>query len=198
MTLAGFRGTSPVTVTTLFEPEELRDLALPLLGQPIDAMVPALHAALRRRYGDHIRPDPPWMLNNAGGAMGTMCVMHFSITEYLIVFGSPIGTEGHTGRFFADDWFIILDGEQWAYGAGELDRREYRPGDIHHLPRGVARGYRIPDHCWALEYARGIIPAMLPFGVADIASSTLDVRTFAKTLMVAGTSVLSELRRGKI
>ena len=26
---------------------------------------------------------------------------------------------------------------------------------MHHLPRGLAQGYRIPNHCFALEYARG-------------------------------------------
>lgn len=185
-------------MTTLFDPETLRELAAPLLGRPIDDLVSALHARLRERYGDHINRDPPWLLNNAGGAMGTMCVMHFSITEYLIVFGSPIGTEGHSGRFMADDWFIILDGEQWAYGAGELERRVYRPGDIHHLPRGVARGYRIPEHCWALEYARGFIPGMLPFGLADGLSSTLDVRTLGQTIGHAAKSITGELLRGKL
>ncbi len=185
-------------MTTLFDPETLREVVTPLIGRPIDALVPALHAELRARYGDHIRRDPPWLLNNAGGAMGTMCVLHFSITEYLIVFGSPIGTEGHTGRFWADDWFIILEGEQWAYGSGELARRVYKPGDMHHLERGKAGGYRMPDACWALEYARGIIPSMLPFGVADVLTSTLDVRTLAKTFAVAGKSVVSELLRGKI
>jgi C-8 sterol isomerase len=173
-------------VTTLFDPETLREVVTPLIGRPIDALVPALHAELRARYGDHIRRDPPWLLNNAGGAMGTMCVLHFSITE------------GHTGRFWADDWFIILEGEQWAYGSGELARRVYKPGDMHHLERGKAGGYRMPDACWALEYARGIIPSMLPFGVADVLTSTLDVRTLAKTFAVAGKSVVSELLRGKI
>lgn len=185
-------------MTTLFDPDTLRDIARGCLGQPIETMVPELHAALRERYGDHIHAKPKWMMNNAGGAMGTMCVLHFSITEYLIVFGSAIGTEGHSGRFAADDWFIILDGEQWCYEPGELVRRTYRPGDMNHMPRGVARAYRIPDHCWALEYARGWIPAMLPFGVADTLTSTLDLRTLGATIGVAATSVVRELMRGKI
>jgi len=111
---------------------------------------------------------------------------------------APIGTEGHSGRFFADDWFCILEGEQWAYREGSLEREVYRPGDIHHLPRGQAKGYRIPEHCFALEYARGLIPLMLPFGVADTLSSTLDLSTLVRTFQVYTRSALSELRQGKI
>jgi C-8 sterol isomerase len=67
---------------------------------------------LREKYPEWVIKKPEWVFNIAGGAMGTMTVLHASLSEYVIVFGSPIGTEGHSGRFLVDDWFNILVGEQ--------------------------------------------------------------------------------------
>lgn len=142
---------------------------------------------------------PEWLFNNAGGAMGSMLVLHCSLSEYVIVFGTAVGTEGHTGRFLADDYFTMLAGEQWAAAPGQLQRSVYGPGDQHHLPAGVAKQYRCPDACWALEYARGNVVSMLPFGIADTLSSTADVVTLARTFRVSLYNMAVQLlRNGKI
>ena len=184
----------------IFEPGILQQVAKDTLSKnlPMEDVVTTIVADLAKRYPGHINTTPQWVFNNAGGAMGAMYFLHASITEYVIIFGTPLGTEGHTGRFRSDDYFIILAGEQWAFEPGRFSREIYRPGDLHHLQRRQAKQYKMPDGCWALEYARGAIPMMFPFGIADTFTSTLDFYSLTRSLWIYTKSAVRELLHGKV
>ena len=169
----------------VFDPKILHEVALAHLELPLEEKFTAIAQNLAERYPGLIETEPEWFFSNAGGVMGQLTVLYASLREYVIFFGSPIGGEGHTGRYsFVEDHAIILDGEFWYYTEGDTRRTEYRPGDVVYLPKAVAKGYRIVNHGWILEYARGPIPTMLPYGIADTAFSTLDYRTLFRTFRI--------------
>ena len=179
----------------VFDPEILREVVRPHLDLPLDEMLAAITQDLAERYPGRIETQSEWFFSNAGGVMGQVTVLYASLREYLIFFGSPIGGGGHTGRHpFVDDYVVVLDGEMWYYGEGNTQREEYHPGDSVHLPRGESRGLRIVERGWILEYARGAIPTMLPFSVADALFSTLDISTVFRTFRIYAKHVVRSMR----
>ncbi|KAI4621253.1 Squalene epoxidase [Alternaria ethzedia] len=171
----------------IFTPSGLHTLsqeAIALHGNDTASVVSHIVTSLSAIHGPHINLDEEWIFNNAGGAMGAMYIIHASITEYLIIFGTAIGTEGHTGRHTADDYFHILKGEQVAYapGKGVYGAERYPQGSVHHLTRGDVKQYKMEGECFALEYARGWIPPMLGFG----------------TTVVTGREMIGNLMMGKL
>lgn len=164
----------------VFDPSELHALsqrAIALHGNDTASVVSHIVKSLSTTHATYINLDEEWVFNNAGGAMGSMYIIHASITEYLIVFGSAVGTEGHSGRHTADDYFNILRGTQYAHVPGTYEPEVYPQGSVHLMKRGEVKQYSMRDTTWALEYARGWIPPMLFFGYAD--SKFPDFRSFS-------------------
>ncbi|KAI0074087.1 ERG2 and sigma1 receptor-like protein [Panus rudis PR-1116 ss-1] len=191
----------------VFEPATLHKLAQEAVAsaphpEDINHMIQHIVSNLTENYPkSQIRLNTnssEWMFNNAGGAMGAMYIIHASITEYLIIFGTPLGTEGHTGIHPVDNYFNILVGEEWAFHPPKLEKEVYPPGSVHHLPRGHFKQYKMHEGCFALEYSRGWIPLMLPFGFADMFLSTLDYITVIRTARITAREMLGNLLIGKI
>lgn len=189
----------------VFDPEVLQKLSQEAIAETEGANSPNalfenLHGKLKATYGDYISEYnyDDWMFNNAGGAMGQMIILHASLTEYLIIFGSATGTEGHTGHHLADDYFTILTGVQSAAYYNQTVETQYKPGDVHHLPYGYAKQYSLTPGGFALELAQGYIPTMLIFGFADSIFSTTDPFNLWRQIYFTARSMLHNILLGKI
>jgi hypothetical protein len=150
----------------LFDIETLHEISKKGVGLSYEKMFDVVQNELIAKYGDHIAPERRWIFNVAGGAMGQLTVLYCSLHEYLIFFGTPIGTNGFSGRYSGMDVFdFMMDGNMQAYTEGQATADNFNPGQYSHLEKGQGKGYVIRDHGWMLEYSRGSILPSLNFGV---------------------------------
>ncbi len=166
----------------VFDPDVVHECALACLGKSKPAMFDAFADAMEQHYPGVLDRSQPWVYSIAGGAMIQMKLYYASLTEYIMIWGTPIGSEGHSGRHFSGFWDTVIDGETWYYAEGQFEKSIYKPGDRIYVGPGQARAMNFTDGVWAVEYARGVIPLSLPFGLADELMSTLDFVTAAQTV----------------
>lgn len=183
----------------MFDPERLHEISKLGVGLPFDEMSAAVIDGLDRAYPGYIETRQDWMFNLAAGATGMMTVLHGSLSEYVILFGSPIGTEAFSGRYRLDIWDWVIAGEMWTYTEETYATKTItRPGEGAMLRKGQAKGYRISDGTWMLEYGRGLVPTALPIGLGDAIISAQDVVTVWKTVRNYGRATVSSLLKGKL
>lgn len=168
----------------VLDPQVIHEISSRHIGLPLEQMFNDIISELSERYPGQIDDSQPWIFNNAGGVMLQMKLLHASTKEYVMIWGTPIGSEGHTGRHLVEFYDTVLDGEAWYYQEGQFTRDVYTPGDHIFVGKGQSAGMHYPDHVWMVEYARGLLPSLLPFGLADALFSTHDFKTALQTLMI--------------
>jgi hypothetical protein len=182
-----------------FDPEVLHQIATKAVGLPFADMTRVVVEELCRTYPTHVDPGNDYIFNLTAGGCAMMKVLHGSITEYLIIFGSAIGTEAFSGRYRLDIHDFVLSGEMWTYTEQRCgERLVTRAGERALLPRGKVKGWRILEGTWMLEYGRGFMPSGLPLVLGDVLLSAMDWRILLQTLRIYGRHTLHELRQGKL
>ncbi len=173
-------------VPYIFDPEVVDECALKCIGHPKPEMFDIFAEAMEEHYPGRIDNSFPWIYSIAGGAMIQMKLYFASLHEYIMIWGTPIGSEGHSGRHHVAFWDTVIDGETWYFAEGQFEKRIYKPGDRIFVGRRQAVGMNFTDGVWAVEYARGFIPRSLPFGISDEILSTRDFMAVKQTLAYYG------------
>lgn len=183
----------------VFDVETLHAICKKRVGLPHEEMVALLIEDLARVYPRYIETRQNWIFSLTGGAVGIMTILHASLSEYLIIFGTPVGTEGFSGRYHLNIYDFLLSGEVWNYTEENYSKRVVTlPGEMVHLRWRQVKGFRIHEDTWMLEYGRGLVPTCLPTALGDVIFSAVDFRTFWKLLWLYGRQVVKQLLRGKI
>ena len=177
----------------VFNPQVLHEVAKSAIGLPHKEAFQTIIDSLSQKYPGKICTKQDWVFNNAGGAMGQMTFLYGSLKEYMILFGTSCPTEGHSGRYRAEVFDFGFKGEWWCEYEGVFEREIHGPGDVAYLGRSIAKHYGIQKEAWMIEYARGNILSMIPFGFADSVTSTVDPGTIYKALKNFGTLTTKQL-----
>jgi C-8 sterol isomerase len=183
----------------VFDPDQLAEIALKGVGLPFEEMCEAVISEAARVYPKHIETKQEWVFNLASGATGIMNVLHGSLTEYLIIFGTPIGTEAFSGRYPLEIYDYMLAGTMATYKANDPGHAKItRAGEWAPHPFGAVNGFAFEPNTWALEYGRGFVPGALHTTMGDLIFRALDPLLLGQTFKVYGRLTLKELLQGKI
>ncbi|XP_074850538.1 sigma non-opioid intracellular receptor 1 [Carettochelys insculpta] len=177
-----------------FQPEEIAELGRRHAGLDHELAFSKIIVELRKKHPGHILPDDDlqWVFVNAGGWMGSMCLLHASLTEYVLLFGTAIDTGGHSGRYWVDISDTIISGTFRQWKEGMTKSEIYYPGDTIVHRAGEAAAVQWNAGTWMVEYGRGFIPSTLLFSLSDTVFSTQDFLTLFYTFRVYVKSLLLE------
>ncbi len=179
----------------LFDPDLIDEIGQRHLDQPITQMMDHIGADLRAKYGENIHLDQPLFFNSAGGIMYQIKLFALTPSEYIMICGTSVGSSGHSGRHPVAFWDTILSGEARYMHEGDPERRSHPTGSRIFVDRWQAATIDFPDHCWMLEYARGTLLGLLPFGLANTLFNTLDLKSALSTLRIHVTLTARHLSR---
>ncbi|XP_033119877.1 sigma non-opioid intracellular receptor 1-like [Anneissia japonica] len=178
----------------LFDGHKIAAIAGKYVDLPHNDAFQQVAVELREKYPGHVLPkeDEQWIFVNAGGWMGSMCLLHASLTEYILFFGTAVDTVGHSGRYWANISDTILTGtfRQWKEGTTESE--VYYPGATLLHSWGEATSVQWSAGTWMVEYGRGFIPSTVPFALSDTLFGTQDLLTMFYTFKIYGKALLLE------
>uniref|UniRef100_A0A9L0SMT7 Sigma non-opioid intracellular receptor 1 n=1 Tax=Equus caballus TaxID=9796 RepID=A0A9L0SMT7_HORSE len=118
------------TQNFVFQREEIAQLARQYAGLDHELAFSRLIVELRRLHPGHVLPDEElqWVFVNAGGWMGAMCLLHASLSEYVLLFGTALGSGGHSGRYWAEISDTIISGTFHQWREGTTKSEVFYPG----------------------------------------------------------------------
>jgi hypothetical protein len=183
------------------EPDALHEIAKQVVGLPLEdgELIARAIQLLADEYPDLVDPVPGrWVGSKAGGILGKVRFLYFSPREYIVIFGSPTGTQGFSGRYkHVDIHKFLMAGRIDSYDLETDDTKTMTlmPGEHTCLEKGHARGLTIHPGSWHIEYGRGAVVTTLPFAMVDTLLVSLEFESVRRSTVEFAKLVSRQFRR---
>lgn len=183
------------------DPLVLAAIAKEVVGQnlPVGETIARTTQLLATAYPDLIDPAPGrWVGSKAGGILGKVRFLYFSPREYVVLFGSPTGTQGFSGRYKRVEIHkFLIAGQIDSYDleSDDTTAMTLRPGEHTCLEKGHARGLTIHPGSWHIEYGRGAVATTLPFAMVDTLFVSLEFESVRRSTVEFARLVTKRFRR---
>jgi sigma non-opioid intracellular receptor len=174
-------------MTYKIDPDALHKVAKQVVGLPLDRGELITHAIqlLADEYPELIDPAPRrWVGSKAGGILGKVRFLYFSPREYLVIFGTPTGTQGFSGRYkhVQIHKFLMAGQIDWYdLESDDTAAMTLLPGEHACMEKGQARGLTIHPGSWHIEYGRGAVVTTLPFAMVDTLLVSLELESVRRS-----------------
>ena len=183
------------------DPNVLHKVAKQVVGLPLEGseLITRATELLADEYPDLIDPTPGrWVGSKAGGILGKVRFLYFSPREYIVIFGSPTGTQGFSGRYKCVQIhkFLIAGRIDWYdIESDDMSAMTLLPGDHSCTEKGRARGLTIHPGSWHIEYGRGAVVTTLPFAMIDTLLVSLEFESVRRSTVEFARLMRRRIRR---
>ncbi|MGO4446651.1 isomerase [Mycobacterium sp. 2YAF39] len=184
------------------DPDVLLKVAKKVVGIPLEGgeLITRATQMLADEYPDLIDAAPGnWVGSKAGGILGKVRFLYFSPREYIVIFGSPTGTQGFSGRYkHVQIHKFLIAGRIDSYDLESEDTLPLPPllpGEHTCLEKGHARGLTIHPGSWHIEYGRGAVVTTLPFAMVDTLLVSLELESVRRSTVEFAKLVGKRFRR---
>lgn len=174
-------------MTYRIDPDVLHKVAKEVVGLPLESgeLITRAVELLADEYPDLVDPTPGrWVGSKAGGILGKVRFLYFSPREYIVIFGTPTGTQGFSGRYkHVQIHKFLMAGRIDSYDieSDDTTATTILPGDHACMERGHARGLTIHPGSWHIEYGRGAVATTLPFAMVDTLLVSLELESVRRS-----------------
>jgi sigma non-opioid intracellular receptor len=176
-----------MSVSYKIDPDDLQEIAAQVAGLPLEngELIARATEMLAAKYPDLISVEPGrWVGNTSGGILGKVRFLYFTPREYVVIFGSPSGTQGFSGRYKRVEIHkYLLAGriDSFDLESDQTVAATLLPGEHARLEKGQVKGLTIHPGSWHIEYGRGAVVTTLPFAMTETLLVSLEFASMRRS-----------------